>query len=48
MLAAERERIKKMVGRACDLGNLITPRQRDMIVSGVDSEVAIRNLGAAP
>ncbi|GLH29674.1 hypothetical protein WSS15_23240 [Acetobacter pasteurianus] len=48
MLAAERERIKSMVRRACDLGNIITPRQRDMIIAGVDSETAIRNLGDAP
>ncbi len=48
MLAAERERIKSMVTRACNLGNIITPRQRDMIIAGVDSETAIRDLGAAP
>lgn len=48
MLAAERERIKSMVRRACNLGNIITPRQRDMIIAGIDSEIAIRNLGDAP
>ena len=44
----ERERIKRMVHRACDLGNIITPRQRDMIVSGIDSETVIRKMGDAP
>lgn len=41
----ERERSKNMVRRACDLGNIITPRQRDMIVSGIDSETVIREMG---
>ena len=48
LLAGDRERIKGMVRRACDLGEIITTRQRDMIIAGVDSEVAIRNLGASP
>ncbi|MCG4261329.1 hypothetical protein K6W36_12215 [Acetobacter senegalensis] len=48
MLAAERERIKNMVVRACNLGNIITASQRDMIIAGIDSETAIRNLGATP
>lgn len=47
MLAAERERIKSMVARACE-GNIITASQRDMLIAGIDSETAIRNLGAAP
>lgn len=47
MLAAEREHIKSMVTRACNLGNIITASQRDMIIAGIDSETAIRNLGAA-
>ncbi|WP_238703919.1 hypothetical protein, partial [Acetobacter pomorum] len=46
MLAAERERIKSMVARACE-GNIITASQRDMLIAGIDSETAIRNLGAA-
>lgn len=44
----ERERIKKMVRRACDLGDIITSRQRDMIVAGIDSEAVIREMGNAP
>ncbi|KXV59960.1 hypothetical protein AD947_03095 [Acetobacter tropicalis] len=48
MLAAERERIKGMVARTCNLGNIITASQRNMIIAGIDSETAIRNLGAAP
>ena len=47
MLAAERKRIKNMVARACNLGNIITASQRDMIIAGIDSETAIHNLGAA-
>ncbi|ANA14197.1 hypothetical protein [Acetobacter oryzifermentans] len=47
MLAAERERIKSMVVRACNAGNIINVLQRDMLIAGIDSETAIRNLGAA-